>query len=134
MFEQVFTALSNPTAQNAIGYTQQMMECTLKLTKAQMEVMQGLCDEVSQEYREAMTSGDPSALQKNWSGLMSAAVRANTEAAVLLMKNAKEFQGEVFQMIPISPPALFGQITKDMMETVKTNGSTRPAARAKKAV
>jgi hypothetical protein len=64
---------------------------------------------------------------------MTTAVRANTEAAALLMKNAKEFQSEMYQMMQISESGLPGQIMKNVMEVVKTNGSTRPAAKAKKA-
>lgn len=133
MFEQLVMAMSQSATQNAIGYSQQMMECTLKLTQSQIKVMEGLCDELSQEYRETLSSGDPSAIPKNWSSLMSTALRANTEAAALFMKNAKEYQAELLQMIPSSASGLPGQIINDMLEVVKTNGSTRQAVRAKKA-
>lgn len=133
MIEQFLAALSRPTTKNSFGYAQQMMECTLKLTKSQADVIKGLCEEVGQEYRETLSSVDPAAAQKNWSSLMSNAVRANTEAAALLMKNAKEFQSEMYRMMQIAEPGLPGQFMKDVMEVVKTNGSTRPAAKAKKA-
>jgi len=133
MFEQFIATLNQPNTQNAFGYAQQMMECTLKLTKSQAEVMQGLCDEVMQEYREALSSGDPSTLQKTGPRFMSTVLRANIEAAALMVKNAKEFQSEMYQMMQISEAGFPGQIMTDMMEVVRTNGSTRPAAKAKKA-
>lgn len=64
---------------------------------------------------------------------MSTALRANTEAAALFMKNAKEYQGELLQVMPSWTPGLPGQISGEMMEIAKTNGSTRQPVRGKKA-
>lgn len=137
MFKQFEAALNSPTMQNSFGYAQQMMECTQKLTTSQAEVITDLCEEVSKEYRETLSSGDPASIQKNWSILMSSAVRANTEAGALLMKNAKEFQLEMAQLMQIPASGLPGQFMKDamkdMMEVVGTNGSSAPAAKARKA-
>ena len=138
MFDQMIAAMSKPISQDGFGYAQRMMECTLRLTEAQMEVMKGLYAEVGQEYSETMTSTDPSAMTKNWSQLMSTATRANAEAGALLMKNAQEFQSGLLQMMQSSNPGLSGQFMKDMMRIAKTtaigNGEAAlQAARAKKA-
>ncbi|MDO8786986.1 MAG: hypothetical protein Q7J42_02795 [Sulfuritalea sp.] len=49
------------------------------------------------------------------------------------MKNAKEYQGELLQVMPSWTPGLPGQISGEMMEIAKTNGSTRQPVRGKKA-
>jgi hypothetical protein len=83
------------------------MECTMRLTQAQMDVMKGLYDEVGQEFSKTMTSSsDQSALAKNWPQLMSNATRANAEAGALFMKNAQEYQSELLQMIKSTNPGL----------------------------
>jgi hypothetical protein len=92
-----------------------------------------LNEELTREYRKAMSSGEPSEIPKKLSSFMSIAVRANTEAGAILMTNAREYQAEMLQMMPTSAPGLSGQLIHDMLEVVKTNGSTRQPVRAKKA-
>ena len=138
MFEQIMDTLNRPATQNTFDYAQRMMDCTLNLTQAQTDVMKGLYDEVGQECREALTSSDPAAMSRNWSGLMSTAMRANAEAGALLMKNAREYHEEMLQMMQGSNQALSGQFIKDMAglatATAAANGGAAVrAARAKKA-
>jgi hypothetical protein len=139
MFEQLMAAMSKPTTQNGFDYAQRMMECTMRLTQAQMDVMKGLYDEVGQEFSKTMTSSsDQSALAKNWPQLMSNATRANAEAGALFMKNAQEYQSELLQMIKSTNPGLSAEFMKDLMGVSKTSpiangGAALQAARAKKA-
>jgi hypothetical protein len=139
MFEQIMAAMSKPTTQYTFDHAQRMMDCSLRLTQAQMDVMKGFYDEVGQEFSKTMSSSaDPSAMAKNWPQLMSVAARANAEAGALFMKNAQEYQSELLQMMQSANPGLPGQFMKDMMEIVKTSpiangGAALQAARAKKA-
>ena len=139
MFEQLMAAMSKPTTQNGFDYAQRMMECTLRLTQAQMDVMKGLYEEVGQEFSKTMTSSsDQSALAKNWPELVSTATRAHAEAGALFMKNAQEYQSELLQMLKSTNPGLSGEFMKDLMGSAKTSpiangGAALQAARAKKA-
>ena len=139
MFEQLMAAMSQPATQNTFDYAQRMMESTLRLTQAQMDVMKGLCEEVGQEFSKTMTSSsDQSALAKNWPELVFTATRAHAEAGALFMKNAQEYQSELLQMVQSSSPGLSGEFVKDLMGVAKTSpiangGAALQAARAKKA-
>ena len=133
MFDQIMAAMSKPTTQNPFDYAQRMMECTLRLTQAQMDVMKGLYAEVGQEYAASLASADPAAMLKSWPQLAATTIRAQAETGALLMKNAHKFQTELLEIRQSANPGLSGQIMKDMMEIVRTNGSTRPPVRAKKA-
>ena len=139
MFEQLMAAMSQPATQNTFDYAQRMMESTLRLTQAQMDVMKGLYEEVGQEFSKTMTSSsDQSAMAKNWPQLMSTATRAHAEAGALFMKNAQEYQSELLQMVQSSSPGLSGEFMKDLMGVAKTSpiangGAALQAARAKKA-
>jgi flagellar motor switch protein FliG len=98
MFEQILAAMQKPTASAAplpsgsLDYVQQMMQVTLQLSQAQMEVMNGLSEEVGKEYREVLATADPQAIAQQWPQLMATTVRANAEAGALFMKNAREYQ------------------------------------------
>jgi len=139
MFEQLMATMTKPTAQNGFDYAQRMMECTMRLTQAQMDVMKGLYEEVGQEFSKTMTSSsDQSALAKSWPELISTATRANAEAGALFMKNAQEYQSELLQMMQSSSPGLSAEFMKDVMGIAKTSpiangGAAMQAARAKKA-
>ena len=139
MFDQIMAAMSKPTTQYTFDHAQRMMDCSLRLTQSQMDVMKGFYDEVGQEFSKTMSSSsDPSTMAKNWPQLMSVATRANAEAAALFMKNAQEYQSELLQMMQSANTGLPGQFMKDMMEIVKTSpianeGAALQASRAKKA-
>ncbi len=106
MFDQVLAAMSNSTAQNGYDQTQRMMECTLRLTQAQMEVMKDLYDDLGREFAKTMGStSDQSDMARHWPELMAAAARANAEAGALFMKNAKEYQVELLKMVQNTVPA-----------------------------
>jgi len=139
MFDQIIDAMTKGTTSNVFGYSQQMMECTLRLAKSQSDVMKGLYDELGQEFRTLATSSDPSLMAKNWPELMSSVIQANTQASALLMKNAQEFQSEMLQLARIPGFGLPEQIMKNMMGLVKTptapieRSAEQTSSRAKRA-
>jgi hypothetical protein len=139
MFDQIMAAKSKPTTQYTFDHAQRMMDCTLRLTQSQMDVMKGLYDDVGQEFSKTMSSAaDPATMAKSWPQLMSVATRANAEAGALFMKNAQEYQRELLQMMQSANPGLPGQFMNDLMGIAKTatianGGAALQAARAKKA-
>jgi hypothetical protein len=121
MFEKLLSSMRQPGTPDFFGPMQQMMDCTMRLTQAQIKVMTGLYDEVGQEFSKVMKSSpDPSAVANGWPRLMATATRANAEAGALLMKNAQEFQSELLKMAPSANPSLSTSFMKSMMEIAKT--------------
>jgi hypothetical protein len=140
MFEQMIAAMKQPATQNGLDHAQRMIECTLRLTQTQMDVMKALYKDVGQEFSKTIASStDQSAMARNWFQLMSGAARANAEAGVLLMQNAKTYQSELMQMMQMMQNMrsdFSGLGEEDMTGMAKTgvnDGSALKAARARKA-
>lgn len=139
MFEQILAAMKQPATQNGFDYAQRMLECTLRLSQAQMAVMKDLYEDAGQEISKTMAlSSDQSAFVKSWPQLISTATVANAEAGALLMKNAREYQSELLQMLESANTDLLGDFMKDLPGTAKKSsiangGAAMQAARAKKA-
>ncbi len=121
MFEQILAAMQKPaataapTAQSNLDYAQQMMQYTLQLSQAQMEVMKGLYEEVGKEYREVLSAADPKGTAPQWPGLMATTMRINAQAGALFMKNAREYQESMLGLTQFSSPVFPTGIMQDMM-------------------
>ncbi len=146
MFEQAFLPMGRPTTLDVLSYMRQLMESTLSLTKAQVEVMKAVNEELSHEYQDKFQSFDPSAIMKDWPSLMTATLRANTEAGALLMKNLKEFQTDMLQATESQWPKFSNDFHQGLIQMMsklpgevlkkpaKTNGgASTQAVRSKKA-
>jgi hypothetical protein len=138
MFEELIATLNKPVALNGFNYGQQMMNCTARLTQAQVKVIQGLYDEVGEELTKSLkVSSDRAAMVEGWTRLMATATQANAEAGALLMKNAQECQSELLEMAQSARADFSGQFMRDMAAipdatTIANGGTALKAARAKK--
>jgi hypothetical protein len=152
MFEQILAAMQKPaapaasTTQSGLDYAQQMMQITLQLSQAQMEVMKGLYEEVGKEYRQVLAAADPKGIAQQGPGLMATTLRANAQAGALFMKNAKEYQEAILGLAQFTGPVFPATIMQDMMAMASATtapmvnlanmvngGAALPAARTKKA-
>jgi hypothetical protein len=135
------TELFSPDTETTLEYVRHAVERTARLAQSQMEVAQAIYDEVSREYRELLSTTEPTELFRIWPGVLATTARSTTEGSAILMQNAIRFQNEMLQMMQSKMPDMNKQLMERFLETMraaaitaeKTQRDTVAKARPRKA-
>lgn len=105
-------------AENAIGYTQRMLERGMRLTQAQFAVAEKVAQELSREYRELVTLKEPAGILKGMPNALSGATRVAAEGTREMMANLVAYQTDLMQLSQATLPQWHKQMIENMTQAV----------------
>lgn len=125
------TAMFKPNTEMAVEYAQQVAERTMGLARAQLDLTENICNEVSREYRELLALEGPAAMLQSWPKMLETTTRTSTEGVTAFLKNAVMYQNELLQMMQKQVPGLNGQIVEAMLQSARAAGAGTDATAAR---
>lgn len=113
-----------PSAQSALEYTQQMMDCTTKLLQSQLDIAEKVYTTTTSGYREIIKSGEPSAIMRNLPKIVENTIRVTSEGATGYLTNGLNYQNNMIDLMKNKVPEMNRQFIKSMMESAQISSAS----------
>jgi len=113
-----------PSAQSALEYAQQMMECTAQLLQSQLDITEKVYTSTTSGYREIIKSGEPSAIMNKLPKIVENTIRVTSEGATGYLTNGLNYQNTVIDLMKNKVPEMNRQFIKSMMESTQISSAS----------
>jgi len=113
-----------PSAQSALEYAQQMMECTAQLFQSQLDITEKVYSSATSGYREIIKSGEPSAIINKLPKIVENTIRVSSEGATGYLTNGLNYQNTVIDLMKNKMPEMNRQFIKSMMESTQISSAS----------